>query len=179
MRAGSWNKKLLALAADAAENAGAEVTRIDFADFNMPVYDGDLETAHGMPEPALRLRRHLEAHDGFLLASPEYNSSIPGPLKNAIDWVSRPIAGEPTLLAFRGKVGALFGASPGSLGAVRSLIVLRAILSHLGVLVLPEQMTLPAADRAFGPDGKLLDPRRGEQVSKVASGFVRFLQRLQ
>ena len=178
LRSGSLNKKFVRVAAGVAERAGAEVKVIDLADYRMPLYDGDGETADGMPESAVRLRRLLEEYPGFLISCPEYNSSIPGVLKNAIDWVSRPLPGEPTLKAFRGKVVALLAASPGSLGGLRGLIPARAILSHLGAIVLPGQMGLPAADKAFDETGALVAPERMAQLERVVEEFVRLLPRL-
>ena len=115
-RTQSFNKKLIRLGAEAARRAGAEVTLIDLRDLPMPLYDGDLEAAEGLPRKARELKRLMVEHDGFLLSCPEYNSSISAVLKNAIDWVSRPQPNEPPALAFRGKVAALLAASPGNLG---------------------------------------------------------------
>src|SRR6185295_2879266 len=90
MRKDSFNKKLIRVAAEGARSAGAEVTLIDLKDFPLPVYDGDLEAAEGLPAGAKKLKELFLQNQGLLIASPEYNSSIPGTLKNAIDWVSRP-----------------------------------------------------------------------------------------
>src|SRR4028119_1430947 len=89
-RTGSLNKQLVKIAANAARNAGAEVTYIDLRDFPLPLYDEDLEAAEGMPENARKLKQIMLEHQGLLIASPEYNSSLSGVLKNMIDWVSRP-----------------------------------------------------------------------------------------
>jgi NAD(P)H-dependent FMN reductase len=114
----SFNKKPVASAAQGAREAGAEVTFIDLKDFTLPLFDLDLEAAQGMPENGKKLKNLFIDHDGLLIASPEYNSSFPAILKNAIDWVSRPAPGEPSLVAFRGKVATLMSASPGALGAL-------------------------------------------------------------
>ena len=117
------------MAADAARDAGAEVTLIDLRDLPLPLFDGDLEDKQGLPENAKKLKALLRAHDGLLISSPEYNSSITGVLKNAIDWASRAETDdEPPLVCFRGKVAALLSASPGALGGLRGLVHLRAIL---------------------------------------------------
>src|SRR5580692_8631770 len=100
----SFNKKLITVAAQGARKAGAEVTLIDLKDFPLPLYDQDLEAEQGMPENGKKLKKLFIDHDGLLIASPEYNSSLPAVLKNAIDWVSRPAPGEPSLAAFKGKV---------------------------------------------------------------------------
>ena len=125
----SWNKKLIRLGAESVRRAGAEVTLIDLRDVAMPLYDGDLEAHEGLPANARELKRLMIEHDGFLISSPEYNSSISGVLKNAIDWVSRPQPNEPPAPAFRGKVAGLLAASPGNLGGIRGLAVLRQILN--------------------------------------------------
>ena len=115
-RTGSYNKKLLHLAVEASRNAGAEVTVIDLKNYPMPLFDGDLEKESGIPENGLKLKQLMMEHDGFLIASPEYNSSFSGVLKNSIDWVSRPEKGVRDLIAFDGKVVCLMSASPGGLG---------------------------------------------------------------
>ena len=134
----SFNKKLVAIAAQGAREAGAEVTLIDLKDFPLPLFDQDLEAEQGMPENGKKLKKLFIDHDGLLIASPEYNSSFPAILKNAIDWVSRPAPGEPSLVAFRGKVATLMSASPGALGGLRGLVHVRSILGNLGVIVLPD-----------------------------------------
>jgi NAD(P)H-dependent FMN reductase len=98
-----------------------------------------------MPANALALKRLFHEHDGFLIACPEYNGSITPPLKNTIDWVSRPSPAEPDLQPFRGKTAALLATSPGALGGIRGLVHVRAILSGIGVLVLPDQLAVPKA----------------------------------
>src|SRR5436189_4076042 len=116
LRSGSFNKKLIAIAVDAARQAGAEVTLVDLRDLALPLFDQDIEDASGLPEGARRFKALLRESDGFLIAAPEYNSSITGALKNAIDWASRgETDDEPPLVAFRGKAAALMAASPGAL----------------------------------------------------------------
>ncbi len=109
----SYNKRLARIAALGAEAAGAEVTVIDLRDLPLPLFDEDLEREEGPPEAATKLKGLLVKHDGLIVASPEYNSSISAVLKNAIDWASRPAPGESPLVAFRGKVASLLSASPG------------------------------------------------------------------
>src|SRR4051812_49411751 len=93
-RSESFNKKLVKVAMKGAEAAGAQVTYLDLRDLKMPLYDGDLEASSGLPEGALRLKELLKANDGFMISSPEYNSSVSAVLKNSIDWASRPMQGE-------------------------------------------------------------------------------------
>lgn len=172
LRTGSYNKKILALAADGARGAGADVTRIDLRDFPLPVFDADLEASDGLPSSALKLKELFKAADGFLFASPEYNSAISGTLKNVIDWVSRPAPGERPLECFRGKVAALCSASPGALGGVRGLAVVRLILGNIGVIVLPDQVSLPKAAEALDEDGNVVDPGRRKALMELGGALA-------
>ena len=157
-RKDSYNKRLVRIAAQGAGHAGAEVTVIDLGDFSMPIFDQDLESAEGMPEKAREFKNLMVQHDGFLIASPEYNSFYSPLLKNALDWASRKESDdEPPLIAFRGKNAAIMAASPGGFGGMRGLIYLRMLLSGLGVLVLPDQVSVPGAFKAFSGKGDLLD----------------------
>lgn len=117
----SFNKRLALAAANQAKALGAAVTLVDLRDYPMPLYDGDLEEKEGLPEATVRLKAIMKDHDGWLIACPEYNSSITAVLKNTIDWCSRPAEGETMLAAFTGKVVGLLGASPGALGGMRAL----------------------------------------------------------
>lgn len=149
IRRDSWNRKLIRVAADAARAAGGDVTLVDLADYPLPLMDEDLEAREGLPANALRLKALFKEHDAFLIASPEYNSSIPPLLKNTLDWVSREWQGESGLVPYQNKVAALLAASPGQFGGMRMLPHLRQVLNTLGVLVLPGQFSLPRADTAF------------------------------
>jgi chromate reductase, NAD(P)H dehydrogenase (quinone) len=153
-RTGSHNQRLLDLAVAIAREEGAEVTAIRLRDFDLPLYDGDLE-ANAFPPAADELRRLFIEHDGFLIASPEYNGSVSGALKNAIDWASRPRAGETlvALPAFRGKVAGIMSASIGPFGGLRGLLALRQILGTIQTLVATEQVLVAQAETAFeGPE---------------------------
>jgi len=165
----SLNKKLVHVAAEGARAAGAEVTVLDLLDVAMPIYDGDLETSTGIPESARRFKQLLLAHQGLLIASPEYNSSISGVLKNAIDWASRAEPGEQALACFDGKVAGLVAASPGPLGGLRGLVTLRSILGNIRVVVLPEQVTVAKAHEAFDDEGRLRDAKQADSVRKVGA----------
>lgn len=178
LRKGSLNKKALAAAVPGLKAAGAEVTHVDLADFRMPVYDGDLEEASGLPEPVKKFKALMKSHDGFLICTPEYNSSIPGMLKNVIDWASRSEEGEPELACFRGKTAALMSASPGMLGGIRSLATVRAILENIGTLVIPMQVAIPKAHEAFGPDGAFLDAKRKAAVDALTKKLVETADKL-
>lgn len=173
-RTDSFNKKLLADAVRRAEAAGAEVTVVDFADLPLPLYDGDLEAKEGLPANVVKLKEHMLAHDGFLIACPEYNSSITPLLKNAIDWASRPGPGESPLAAYRGKTAALLAASPGGLGGLRGLVTVRSILGNIGVFVTPSQLAVGGAHEAFAEDGSLKDERMSGALENLVTELVGF-----
>ena len=161
IRRDSWNRKLIRSAVDAARAAGGEVTLIELADYPLPLMDEDLETRDGLPGNAQRLKALFKAHDALLIASPEYNTSIPPLLKNTLDWVSREWQGESGLVPYRNKVAAILAASPGQFGGIRMLPHLRQVLYALGVLVLPGQFSLPHAGDAFDAEnGMLKSPGR-------------------
>jgi NAD(P)H-dependent FMN reductase len=166
-REASLNKKLVRVAAEGARAAGAEVTLIDLRDLPMPIYDGDLEEAEGLPPNARELKRLLREHDGLLLACPEYNSSITPLLKNAIDWASRAEEGEKPLACFKGKVAGLLAASPGGLGGLRGLVTVRSILGNIGVLVIPEQVVVPKAAEVFDEQGRLASDKQRASVERI------------
>ena len=174
----SFNKKLVPIAVKGAREAGAEVTLLDLKDFPMPLFDQDLEAEQGMPDHGTKLKRLFIEHDGLLISSPEYNSSITAVLKNAIDWVSRPAPDEPPLVAFRGKVAALMSASPGALGGLRGLVHVRSILGNIGVIVLPDQVAVAKAHEAFQPDGSLTDPKRQAGIEALGKTLASFLMKL-
>ena len=174
----SFNKKLVKIAADAARAAGAQVTYLDLRDIPMPLYDGDLETEQGIPENAKKFKSLLLAHDGLLISAPEYNSSISGVLKNAIDWASRPIPGEKPQDCIAAKVVTLMSASPGALGGLRGLVIVRSLLSNMRALVLPNQVAVPKAHEAFDPDGKLKDPKQQAGIEALGRELVGILAKL-
>jgi NAD(P)H-dependent FMN reductase len=178
-RNASCNKKLVRIAARGARTAGATVTEIDLRDFPMPLYDGDLEAAEGLPEHALRLKALMREHDGFLIASPEYNSSITPLLKNTIDWASR--AGdpdEPPLACYRGKVVGLLSASPGGLGGLRGIPTVRSILINIGCIVVPSSHSLSGAMKAFDENGELIDANQRQAVEAVGAAVAELAAKL-
>ncbi|WP_017715424.1 NADPH-dependent FMN reductase [Kamptonema formosum] len=177
-RTESYNKKLVRVAAAGARAAGAEVTYLDLRDIPLPLFDQDLEAAEGLPANARQLKDLLLAHDGLLIASPEYNSSISGVLKNAIDWASRPQPGEPMLACFADKVAAIMSASPGGLGGLRGLVHLRSILGNIKVLVLPDQVSIPKAYEAFNADGTLKDAKQQESVEALGASVATVVAKL-
>jgi chromate reductase, NAD(P)H dehydrogenase (quinone) len=172
-RRGSLNKKLLAVAVEATRAGGAEVTLIDFKEMPIPLYDGDLEDADGIPANAQKLIELITQHAGLLIASPEYNSQITALLKNAIDWCTR--ADENPL---EGKVAAIVSASPGMFGGIRSQTLLRQLLTHLGCHVVPVQCVLPHADKAFDENGALKEERSRKSVQAVTTELIRVTTKL-
>jgi NAD(P)H-dependent FMN reductase len=178
LRRDSFNKKLVKIAMSGAKNAGAEVTFIDLKDYPLNVYDGDIEAEQGIPENAMKLKEIMLAHQGFLIASPEYNSSISGALKNAIDWASRPAPGEGPLACFKGKVAGIMAASPGALGGLRGLVHVRAILENIGVIVVTEQVAVSKANAAFNEDGSLADEKQNASVIKIGARVADVTARL-
>jgi NAD(P)H-dependent FMN reductase len=173
LRKGSYNKQLVRVAARFARDAGAEVTELDLADYPMPIFDEDLETRDGVHPTAMKLKKLFREHDAFLISSPEYNSSLSAALKNLIDWLSRPVDGEPPLACFKGKTAALFAASPGALGGLRGLVHLRAVLGNIGVLLLADQLAVGKANEAFAPDGSMTNPKQAAMVKAIVADLVR------
>ncbi|MEI6561267.1 MAG: NAD(P)H-dependent oxidoreductase [Verrucomicrobiota bacterium] len=179
LRAGSFNKRLVKIAAQAARESGAEVTLLDLLDFPLPILNQDDEDAHGLPGNAKKLKALFISHHGLLISSPEYNSSLSGALKNVIDWVSRAEgADEPPLAAYTGKTCALMSASPGALGGLRALVHLRAILGNIGVWVLPGQVCIPLADQAFDENGALKDGQKQNAIHTLARTLVEVTRKL-
>jgi chromate reductase len=179
LRRASFNQKLALIAAEGAKEAGAEVTVIALRDYPLPIFDGDLEDASGLPENAKKLKALFKEHDGWIIASPEYNSSITGALKNTIDWVSREETDdEPPLSAFAGKTAVLCSASPGALGGLRGLVTVRSILNNIGVTVLPGQVAVSKAYEAFREDGSLVNEKQEASVKALGAKLTEHLMKL-
>lgn len=176
-RSGSWNHKLLAAASAAAQARGALVTPFDLRALALPVYDGDLEKAQGVPDGARRLRDALLGSDAMLLVTPEYNGFPPPLVINAFDWLSRLAAegGAPTGLgATANKPVGLMSASPGPLGGLRSLNYTRQYLgATFAMLVSPQQFALSRANEAFDEAGALKDEKARGSVEGVVAGLLR------
>jgi chromate reductase len=175
----SFNRKVLPIAVRGAEAAGASVTVVEVADYEMPLFNEDLEASAGLPDATKRLKELFMAHQGLILACPEYNSSITPLLKNTIDWVSRKLPGEGGLAAYQGKVAGLVSASPGALGGLRGLRHVREILGNIGVLVIPQQMAISQAMHAFGEDGNLKDAKQQAAVEGVGAAVAELLKKLE
>lgn len=173
-RRGSLNQKLASKAARIAQDNGAKVTVINLKDFQMPLYDGDLEAAEGLPENAVKLKRLFVEHHGFYIASPEYNSSFSALLKNALDWISRPHEkDEAPLSAFNGKVAAIGSIAPGAIGGLRGLVPLRMMLDNITVHVVPKQVAIPFGFEAFDDEDGLKDERHLQMLGASIKQFVK------
>ena len=178
LRSDSFNKLMVRIAANGANQAGAETTYLDLQEYPLPVYDGDLEAAEGIPDNAQKLKDLFRDHHGLLIATPEYNSSISGGLKNVIDWVSRPEEGHPPLDCFSGKVAGIMAAAMGGMGGMRALPHLRSILQNIQVMVVPRMVGLPAAHEAFNGDGTLKDDKKRNSVEMIGADVSNLLTKL-
>jgi NAD(P)H-dependent FMN reductase len=158
------------LARDAAEslrNAGLEAIFADLRDYPMPLYDGDLEAGSGLPPAAKALKDLAREAEALVIASPEYNGSYSAVLKNAIDWISRPEAGEASAGVFRGKPAAILSASPGSGGGRRVLKQLRELLEGISMRVVPHEVSIAKAGDAFDAEGRLKRPADIESLNRL------------
>lgn len=168
LRKESLNKKLATLISQKLEGLEAEVDHADFRDFQMPVYDGDLEASDGIPAGTQRLADRILGADGVVIVSPEYNFGVPGPLKNAVDWLSR-IRPYPTI----GKPGFLASAAPGVVGGGRGLIALRPSLSFMGMWLAGDSFSLAGAGQAFNDDGTLNNEDLDRMLDGMLGNFVK------
>ncbi|RSS62153.1 NADPH-dependent FMN reductase [Streptomyces sp. WAC06614] len=170
-RAGSVNRSLASLVARIVTEAGPDVDLAHLGDFAMPAYDGDTEAGHGPPPAAAALRDRIEAAQALVIASPEYNASVPGVVKNAIDWVSR-FRPQP----FKDKQTLLVSASPSMVGGNRGLWALRVPLEHLGARVYPDMFSLAGAHQAFTEDGRLADTGLAERLTETVDSFLALVE---
>ena len=167
LRAGSFNTRLADLARRVIEAHEGTVDLAAMVDFDTGSYNQDTQISDGFPPGAEELRRRIEANDAFVIASPEYNSSFPGLLKNVIDWMSR-FRPQP----FNGRHGLLVSASPSMAGGNRGLWALRIPLEHLGARVYPDMFSLAQAHEAFDADGRIADPQLSERFELTIVGFM-------
>ena len=174
LRSASLNHKLIQLAARLAAREGAEVDLARFREFDMPLYDGDEDTTHGLPEGARKLQQRVEGAGALMIAVPEYNYSIPGPFKNAIDWVSR---ARP--MPWRGRAVYLISTAPSPMGGVRGLWQTRIPLEGCGAIVFPDMFALPHGTTAFDERGGLRDAASFERLFRDVRGFVKFAQAIE
>lgn len=177
----SFNRKLARAAADMARASGAEVTHIELADFDIPMYNADLE-AEGTPADVIRLKQLMHDHPAWIVCTPEYNASYPALVKNTLDWASSPVKADPEwtdgLKSFRGKVVGVLSASPGALGGLRSQSHLQPLLMNLHCWVAPTNYALGKAGEAFDEHGALVGARHTQQVQAVIDQVLWAAQRL-
>jgi NAD(P)H-dependent FMN reductase len=171
-REDSLNRKLARAAAARLQELGADFTYVDLRDYPMPIYDGDLEVTHGLPERAKAFKEVVRGHDALVIASPEYNGSFSALLKNSIDWASRAEPGERSNDVFRGKTALLLSASPGPGAGKRGLRHLRELLQMIGVNVVPQELAIPRASDAFGADGTLARPDEASRLEGLLRALV-------
>lgn len=167
LRQGSLNARLAALAADVVARKGGEVDRATIGEFECPFYSQDIESSTGIPEGAQAFCRRLKAVDAFIIASPEYNASMPAVLKNLVDWVSR-FRPQP----FNGKQCLLLSASPSMAGGNRGLWALRIPFEHLGTRVYPDMYSLAQAHEAFGDDGRIANDLLQKRFEETIDCFM-------
>lgn len=172
LRKASYNKRVAQIVAAGAGQAGAEVTYIELNDYPMPIYNADEQESNGFPETALGFQRLLSQHDGLIISSPEYNGSLPGGLKNAIDWASRASDEFRMGEVFTGKLAAITTASPGAFGGLRCLGHLRSVLSILQVHVLPMEIAVGGAHKLFAGDSEEM---QDEKMRELLTGLGRSL----
>lgn len=174
IRSGAFSSKTADAAMKELALQGADVTRISLADYPLPILNQDLEREKGVPENAVKLAQLIVAHDGLLIATPEYNSSLPPLLKNTIDWVSRvksDAQGRP-MRAFAGKPVGLCSSSDGNFAGVRAIIHLRGVLVHCQAEVITPQCSVPRAQEAFGEDGNFMEERLRKAMSRVCRVLI-------
>ena len=173
LREGSYNRRLIPVLAEGARAAGAQVTLIELRDYPLPVYDGDIEAA-GMPPQMRQLQQLMREHDGLLISTPEYNGSMPALVKNILDWISRPMEdGRMGTALFQDKVAGIVSASPGALGGLRSLLVLRDALAKLGLVVVPQQVAVGQVADKLVATGQLKDDKQRAAVHAVGAAVAR------
>ena len=172
-RKDSFNKQIARLMASNANELGAAATFIDLSDYDMPLYNGDLEATSGLPETAARLQALFESHDGLLIASPEYNGFFSPLLKNTMDWLSRPDpAREEKPTPYADKVAGIVAASPGGYGGLRGLVPLRQQLAALGVTVVGKQLAIASAYEKLDAEGNFTDQHTSQQLKDVVSAVI-------
>ena len=172
-RTASTNKTVAKKARDIASKHDVEATFIDLKDFDMPIYNGDIEEATGLPENAIKLKELFIAHDAIFIASPEYNSGYTPLLKNSLDWISRPHQeNEAPLSAFANKTAALVSIAPGGYGGLRGLVQLRMLLGNIMVTVIPQQLAIPFSSKVLDEKGNFIDETQVKALTGIVEALV-------
>jgi NAD(P)H-dependent FMN reductase len=178
----SYNRRLAKVVAQMALGSGAEVTHIELADFDVPMYNADLE-AQGTPGGVMKLKQVAYEHPAWIICTPEYNASYPALLKNTLDWISSPVRSDPVwnddFRATRGKVVGMLSASPGGLGGLRSQSHLAPLLLNLHCWVAPRSFALARAADAFDEQGGLAAEAARKNVQGVIDQVLWAAERLQ
>ena len=181
-RIGSYNRKLAREVAAMTQAKGAEVTHLELGDYELPMYNADLE-ARGMPPDVMKLKQVFYEHPAWIICTPEYNASYPALVKNTLDWLSRPVKSDPLwsddFRFSRGKVVGVLSASPGALGGLRSQRHLIPLLLNLRCWVAPQTFALSRADAAFDADGHLLQEPAKQRTQSVIDQVLWAAERLQ
>lgn len=178
LRERAYTKRVLKTAVEGARKAGAEVNVVDLNDYPMPIYNADLQAAEGFPTAVEDFQKLLLAHDGLLIASPEYNGSLPAGLKNVIDWTSRANGDLKTADCYRGKFAAIMTASPGGFGGIRCLGHLRDVLTILSVNVLPKEIAVTFVGGKFEGDGdEMTDEKTRSMLENLGVSLTEMLRK--
>ena len=178
LRENSYSKRVVRTAMKGAIDAGADVTFVDLRDYPMPIYDQDLHEREGFGENALAFQKLLGESDGFLICSPEYNGSISGALKNAIDWASRPSDEYKMVEVFKGKIAAIMTESPGAFGGIRCLGHLRTILTIMLVNVLPSEIAVANVSKMFDGNGaEMIDEKMRTILEELGASLADILKK--
>jgi chromate reductase, NAD(P)H dehydrogenase (quinone) len=181
-RQNSYNRKLARVTAAMARASGAEVTHIELADFEVPMYNADLE-AQGTPPDVMKLKQIMYEHPAWIICTPEYNASYPALLKNTLDWISSPVKSDPVwnddFRSSRGKVVGVLSASPGALGGLRSQSHLVPLLFNLHCWICPRTFALARAGDAFNPQDELIHEQQQKGVQAVIDQVLWAARRLQ
>lgn len=178
VRSGAFSGRAADVAQKTLAMLGGEVTRISLADYPLPIMDEDLEREHGIPENAVRAARHIAAHDGVLIATPEYNGSIPPLLKNTVDWVSRVRHdGRKPFRPLEGKPVGLCSSSRGRYGGIRAIAHLRAVLVRCRMEVVSPECSVPEGERAFDENGEFSDKRMQQSMEHLCRTLLEAARR--
>ncbi|MGX8010943.1 NADPH-dependent FMN reductase [Mesorhizobium sp. ORM8.1] len=173
VRSGAFSGKTADVAQKELAMRGAEVTRISLSDYPLPILDEDLEKEKGVPENAVKLGRMIAAHDGLLIATPEYNGSIPPLLKNTIDWVSRVrLDGSRSFRPLNGKVAGLCSSSNGAFAGIRCINHLRAVLVRCQMEVVTPECSVPEGGNAFDDGGHFRDERLAKSMEHLCRTLI-------
>lgn len=177
----SFNRKLARVTAEMARASGADVTHLELGDFDVPLYNADLE-AQGTPADVMRLKQIFFEHPAWIVCTPEYNASYPALVKNTFDWISSPVKSDPAwtegFKSTRGKVVGVLSASPGALGGLRSQSHLVPLLLNLHCWVAPQNYALGRAAEAFDAEGRLVNEAARKPIQAVIDQVLFAAQRL-